>query len=63
MVYFLLNFAYLYNLRLSSVYQIKLNNNRHQELYHSKQFIFIVTNKPLTFIWVDLISKYVYQGT
>ena len=35
---FLLNFAYLNILRLSSVYQTKLNNNRQQELCRSKQF-------------------------
>ena len=28
---FSLNFAYIFILRLSSVYQIKLNNNRQQE--------------------------------
>ena len=33
---FPLNFANLYILRLSSVYQIKLNNNRQQELCCSK---------------------------
>ena len=37
---FSLNFAYLNILRLSSVYQIKLNKNRQQELCRSKQLCF-----------------------
>ena len=37
---FSLNFAFLYILKLSSVYQIKLNNYRQQELCRSKQSYF-----------------------
>ena len=38
---FSLNFAYFNILRLSSVYQIKINNNRQQELCRSKQSYFL----------------------
>ena len=37
MVYISLHFAYLYIIRLSLVYQIKLDNTRKQEICRSKQ--------------------------
>ena len=44
---FSLKFAYLYILSLYSVYQLKLNNNRQQELCRSKQSDFFINpNKP-----------------
>ena len=57
-----LDFAYLYILRLSSVYQMELSNNRQQEKCRFKQsYFFIIDPKNpskviLTFIWVEKIS-------
>ena len=46
-VIFSFNFAFIYILRLSSVYQIAFNNNREQEKCLSKQsYFFINPKKP-----------------
>ena len=57
-----LNFVYLYILRLYSIYQLKLNNNRQQKLCRSKQSDFFINpNKPyyITF-YIGQSYKQVY---
>ena len=47
---FSLNFAFLYISRLSLVYQIKLNHNRHKKI-GSKRYFFINPKKPSKIIF------------